>query len=86
MGGEDEVRRFLTRMNEARNCYPNGTWAQRWIPGVCKHEHTRCVHGDEIMHRGWRRTACLTCGRSLKRPLPEMCWFSRKPHASAAWS
>lgn len=53
-----------------------GTWAQRWIPGVCKHERVRCTHGDEIIHRRWRRRVCMICGRSLRGPLPEVCFFS----------
>lgn len=55
---------------------PTGTWAQRWVPGVCKHVATRCTHGDEIIHRGFRRQVCLVCGRSLNRGLPEFCFFS----------
>lgn len=48
----------------------------------CKHENVRCIHGDEIWQRRYRRRACLTCGRALKGPLPERCTVSGKPHAS----
>lgn len=69
------------RMTEARRG-PSGTWAQRWLPRVCKHEDTRCVHGDEIIDRGFRRVACRVCGRSLDRPLPPVCWFTGTPHST----
>ena len=70
------------RHTEARTQHPHGTWAQRWLPGVCQHPEVRCVHGDEIIHRGWRRVACLVCGRSLDRDLPPLCWFTGTPHPS----
>lgn len=53
--------------------------ARVWIPGVCKHEQTRCIHGDEgwarmkvYTLRWWkepvvRRQSCLDCGRALGR-------------------
>lgn len=53
--------------------------ARVWIPGVCKHERTRCIHGDEgwarmkvYTFRWWkesivRRQSCLDCGRALDR-------------------
>lgn len=50
----------------------------KWL--FCKHENVRCVHGDEIVHRRYRRVACLDCGRSLKRDLPSMCWFTGTIH------
>lgn len=62
---------------------PYGTWAQRWLPRVCKHPDVRCVHGDEIIARGFRRVACRVCGRSLRRDLPRLCWFTGTPHPSA---
>ncbi len=68
------------RMAEARTEHPHGTWVQRWLPWVCKHDEVRCVHGDEIIARGFRRVACLVCGRSLDRDLPVMCWFSGERH------
>lgn len=69
------------RHTEAQTAYPDGTWKQRWLPRVCKHERTRCVHGDEINARG-SRVACLTCGRSLRRlPLPVLCWFTGARHS-----
>lgn len=75
-------QRLWDRMDEARRHYPNGTWAQRWLPGVCTHPEVRCVHGDEILHRGFRRIVCLTCGRALNGNLPPGCWFTGRPHAS----
>jgi hypothetical protein len=63
---------------------PFGSWKERWIPGVCKHDESevRCTHGDEIIARGWRRRACLRCGRSLRGPLPKGCFFTGKTHTS----
>jgi hypothetical protein len=71
------------RMTEAQTDHPHGTWAQRWIPGVCKHAKVRCVHGDEIIMRGFRRTACLVCGKSLKWDMPGVCWFTGEWHSGA---
>ncbi len=78
-----DAQQLWARMNEARYDHPHGTWAQRWLPWVCKHDEIRCVHGDEIIHRGFKRVACLVCGRSLDRNLPDVCWFSRTLHKSA---
>lgn len=61
---------------------PVGTWAERWIPGVSKHETVRCTHGDEIIHRNWRRRVCMICGRALRGSLPRFCWFSGRDHPS----
>lgn len=63
---------------------PVGTWAQRWIPGVCKHEAIRCTHGDEIIHRNFRRRVCVICGRVLRGPLPEPCSWTGEPHVGGA--
>lgn len=49
----------------------------------CKHRRTRCVHGDEIIRRNFRRIACLDCERSLKGPLPAYCYVTGDLHASA---
>lgn len=75
---------MMRRQDEARSCYPSGTWAQRWLPFVCTHpvDRLRCVHGDEIVQRGFRRTVCLVCGRGLKGPLLNVCWFTGELHAS----
>ena len=68
-----------------------------WIPGVCKHERTRCIHGDEgwarmrvYTLRWWkgsviRRQACLDCGRALDRSLPDVCTVTGTPHRERAW-
>lgn len=61
-------------------CGSYGTWTERWVPGVCKHEAVRCVHGDEIIARRYRRQACMICGRSLKGSLPRFCWFTGRDH------
>lgn len=58
----------------------SGTWAQRWLPSVCKHAEIRCTHGDEIIARRWRRRVCMVCGRSLTGPLPAYCFFTERPH------
>ena len=47
---------------------------------LCKHARVRCIHGDEIIARRWRRRLCLDCGRALKGPLPEPCYYTGKPH------
>jgi hypothetical protein len=59
--------------------------ARFWIPGVCKHQNTRCIHGDEGWARmNWRgvvrRQACLDCGRALNRGLPPICTVTQKLH------
>ena len=46
----------------------------------CRHEHVRCVHGDEILARKWRRVVCVACGKALKGPLPLVCTVSHRPH------
>ena len=46
----------------------------------CKHEHVRCIHGDEIIARHGRRVACLDCGRALPGTLPDVCWVTGLPH------
>jgi rubrerythrin len=74
------VEYMRERQDEAYKAGPTGTWAQRWIPGVCKHERTRCVHGDEIIGRN-TRVVCMVCGHALRdRPLPEECFFTGLPH------
>lgn len=50
----------------------------------CQHPNIRCVHGDEIIACGYRRARCLDCGRYLKGDLPEHCWYTGRPHLSAA--
>jgi len=75
-----QINKMLARIDDSIYRYPIGTWVQRWIPGVCKHEHVRCVHADEIILRNNRRVACLICGRSLDRPLPDICFFTDRPH------
>lgn len=65
---------------------PTGTWAQRWIPGVCDHELIRCTHGDEIIGRRFRRRVCMVCGRALKGELPEICFFTDEPHPGVAYN
>lgn len=76
----ERVRFMRARQDLAYNVGPVGSWAQRWIPGVCRHASVRCTHGDEIIGRRWRRRVCLLCGRSLRGPLPEPCFFTGEPH------
>ncbi len=59
---------------------PSGTWAQRWIPGVCKHPFIRCTHGDEIIHRGFKRRVCMICGRAIQGHIPRECFFTGRDH------
>lgn len=72
----------IVALQDAGQDYPTGTWAQRWLPRVCKHERVRCIHGDEIIARRFRRRLCMVCGRALKGPLPERCFYSptNEPH------
>jgi predicted secreted Zn-dependent protease len=74
---------MTARMNEAYRQSPSGAWWQRFIPGVCKHDRVRCTHGDEIIARRFRRVACLVCGRSLDRDLPEVCFFTGELHSGS---
>lgn len=78
----ERIEFIVARQDEAYKRSPTGTWAQRWLPRLCKHERTRCVHGDEIIGRG-TRVVCLVCGRALrKRSLPRECFFTGQPHPS----
>jgi hypothetical protein len=54
---------------------------ERWR---CTHPRRRCIHGDEIIAVGFRRSQCLRCGRLLPDLLPA-CSVTGQPHASA-WS
>lgn len=78
----DDFRDIMRRMDKLYKSPPTGNWFQRWIPGVCKHERIRCIHGDEIIARRYRRRFCLVCARSLKGPLPFLCSFTGRPHVS----
>ena len=49
---------------------------------MCEHERVRCVHGDEIVHRNYRRSVCLDCGASLPN-LPEWCSEVPGRHSNA---
>jgi hypothetical protein len=71
--------RAIERQNVAYSG-PSGTWAQRWLPRVCKHPKVRCTHGDEIISRGFRRRVCMVCGRALKGSLSDWCFFAEQPH------
>lgn len=76
-----DLSQWVDRQNAAY-AGPSGSWAQRWLPFVCKHETVRCTHGDEIIGRRFRRRVCMICGRALRGPIPDMCWFSGRPHHS----
>ena len=74
-----------TRQDIAYKAAPTGSWLQRWVPGVCRHDGAiRCTHGDEIIGRGFRRRVCMVCGRALKGPLPDECFFTGELHPSAS--
>jgi hypothetical protein len=83
MSARDRLRYMNDRLIEAYNQGPSGTWAQRWLPGACKHERVRCTHGDEIIGRRYRRRVCMVCGHALDGPLPVECFFTSKPHPSS---
>lgn len=72
---------LIIRMQNEAKRPPSGNWFQKWIPGVCWHLKTRCVHGDEIVQLKWRRVVCMVCGRGLKEPLPIICFFTGKAHS-----
>lgn len=78
-----ELKFRLDRLDEAYKNGPIGTIWERLIPGVCKHYAVRCTHGDEIIHRRWRRRVCMVCGRSLKGDLPIYCFFTGQNHPSS---
>jgi hypothetical protein len=48
----------------------------------CKHPRTRCIHGDEIIARNWRRVCCLDCGAAIDGHLPEYCYYTKEQHYS----
>lgn len=54
----------------------------RWNWRRCPHDIVRCVHGNEIIARGYRRQVCVKCGRALKGPLPEFCTVTGHRHSS----
>ena len=76
----DKAQQIREAQDLAYNRSPFGTFFERWIPGVCKHEVVRCTHGDEIIGRKFRRRVCMVCGHSLKGPLPEVCFFTGELH------
>lgn len=76
----ERLRFLLDRQDEAYKYSPTGTFLQRWIPGVCHHERVRCSHGDEIIHRRFRRRICMVCGRALSGPMPDVCFFTGEVH------
>lgn len=78
----ERLELMLARLDAAYRAGVSGTWAQRWVPGVCDHEVVRCTHGDEIIGRRFRRRVCMVCGRSLKGPLPRLCFFTGELHPS----
>lgn len=80
---DDRLRDRMGRQNAAY-AGPSGSWAQRWLPWVCKHATVRCTHGDEIIGRRFRRRVCMVCGRALRGPIPAMCWFTGGRHSDAA--
>ncbi len=49
---------------------------------TCKHEHFRCVHGEEMWASGNKRRACLECDKYLKGSLPEICWYTQQEHGA----
>ena len=52
----------------------------KWLLNLkCKHKRIRCIHGDEIILAGWRRSACMDCPQ-LFDSLPEICSLTGKPH------
>lgn len=88
MDGWDTARRIMKRQDEA---YRQAPALPLWKRPFCRHEHTRCTHGDEIIARmSWRgvlrRQVCLDCGRALDRDLPEMCFFTEQSHAASVLS
>lgn len=76
----EKMRYMMIRQDIAYKICPIGSWFERWVPFVCKHYIVRCTHGDEIIGRRWRRRVCMNCGRSLKGPLPVVCFFTGEMH------
>lgn len=78
--GYNKLQYILQQQDYAYKNGSYGNWFQRWIPGVCKHKHVRCTHGDEIHSLGGRRRVCLCCGTALKGPIPAICYFTGTFH------
>lgn len=55
----------------------------KWYFGFtkCDHEQVRCIHGDEIVVKGWQRAACIDCF-SLFAELPDYCYYTGELHPS----
>lgn len=54
----------------------------KWLfNGKCKHLRVRCIHGDEIILAGYRRSRCLDCP-SLFDSLPTYCSVTGEKHPS----
>lgn len=79
---DEPLRYMLNSQDLAYKVAPVGSWWERWVPFICRHEWVRCTHGDEIIGRRFRRRVCLVCGRALKGPLPAMCFFTGEGHRS----
>lgn len=78
--GMSKARYMVRQMDVAFKDCPTGTIWERLIPGLCKHPQVRCTHGDEIIGRNGKRRVCMVCGRGLKGPIPEICFFTNTPH------
>lgn len=45
----------------------------KWLFNLkCKHKNVRCIHGDEIILAGYRRSRCEDCP-AIFDSLPEIC-------------
>lgn len=51
-------------------------WLFNW---KCKHTRIRCIHSDEIILAGYKRSCCLDCPQ-LFDSLPEYCYYTKEPH------
>lgn len=45
----------------------------------CQHKNIHCIHGDEIILAGYRRSKCMDCPK-LFDSLPKICTTTKQPH------
>ncbi|QED11496.1 hypothetical protein PP914_gp005 [Arthrobacter phage Qui] len=54
----------------------------KWLSNrKCNHPVVHCIHGDEIILAGYRRSACTTCP-AIFDSLPETCTVTGEKHWS----
>jgi hypothetical protein len=54
-------------------------WWQWRKRRACPHPRRRCIHGDEIIAAGYKRSRCMRCGK-LFDDLPAICSVTGETH------